>query len=105
MDTNSDDDASCLKNPGWICKWVRLDPELCNCLLIFYQLELPFEKSEIDTMRPLTEDESKTLFTKLANYIVRSFLFLLCARPHPFTGKEPYSPHRPKGRTILLQIA
>lgn len=26
-------------------------------------------------MRPLTEDESKAVFTKLANYIVRIFLY------------------------------
>ena len=57
-------------------------------------------------MRPLTEDESKAVFTKLANYIVRT-------RPArtptlatvPFTGQESDPPHRSQGRALLLQVA
>lgn len=44
------------------------------------------------TMRPLTEEESKAVFTKLANYIVRGG----CLRKEPcltvLAGQEPRSP-------------
>lgn len=54
-------------------------------------------------MRPLTEDESKAVFTKLANYIVGLIHLLQNQRTHLLTGKKSGSPHRPPGRAVLLQ--
>ena len=58
-------------------------------------------------MRPLTQDESKAVFTKLANYIVRSLLHhpLLAPPTASPTGQESHPPHRPQGRALLLQVA
>jgi hypothetical protein len=40
------------------------------------------------TMRPLTEDESKAVFTKLANYVVRSSVFLVASLTMVPQGKN-----------------
>lgn len=57
-----------------------------------------------DTMRPLTEDESKAIFTKLANYIVRasSCCFFSCLTS---AGQKSRPPHRQARRAILLSTA
>ena len=57
-------------------------------------------------MRPLTEDESKAVFTKLANYIVRpvnSYQLVLASASS--IGQESHTPHRSQGRAILFQVA
>lgn len=59
-------------------------------------------------MRPLTEEESKAVFTKLANYIVRPLaIFLPCQCTHlsSLSGQEPCSSHRQAGRAVLLQTS
>lgn len=56
------------------------------------------------TMRPLTEDESKLVFTKLANYIVRYLSFFHWHEPNWLDrlGQEPRPSHRQARRAILL---
>lgn len=45
-------------------------------------------------MRPLTEDESKAVFTKLANYIVSMPVVLAAPVTYgAYPGKESGSPH------------
>jgi hypothetical protein len=58
-------------------------------------------------MRPLTEDESKLVFTKLANYIV-CILFTGPNSQFPADrgpGQESRASHRPSGRDLLFQTA
>lgn len=58
-------------------------------------------------MRPLTEDESKAVFTKLANYIVRACFISYQLSIHlPFIlGEKSHSLDRQTGRTVLLQTS
>jgi len=59
-------------------------------------------------MRPLTEDESKAVFEKLANYIVSSFWPLQsyqCIYTPGTQGKKPRTFGRQAGRSTLLSPA
>lgn len=55
-------------------------------------------------MRPLTEEESKAVFTKLANYIVRTTAHAVSKDLQRFSpGKKPGAPYRQTRRAPLLQ--
>jgi hypothetical protein len=60
--------------------------------------------SEKNHMRPLTEEESKAVFSKLANYIVRVFLSIFFSFAHRvlILGQKSSSSHRPSRRIVLL---
>jgi len=59
-------------------------------------------------MRPLTEDEGKAVFEKLANYIVSKFWPLQsyrCIHAPGIQGKKPRASSRQGGRSTLLSPA